>query len=161
MPTIDPTPMSTNAPAPSPDPSAEAFTWRAHPAREHVGRTFGALLVMAALAVAVAFTAQSAIWGVGSFVLLILFLNRYFLPSRFEMDAEGITARFPLVRRRLEWRDVHQVVTGRLGAWLSPRRRPSFYDPRGVQVLYGPERDAVVSRMRVWASDVTATGDPA
>jgi hypothetical protein len=126
-----------------------AFSWNALPLRENAGRAVFGMVAVAGLAVAAGAMMQSVTWALCMAAALLLVLNRFFLPSSFTIDREGITASYPLGRRRLAWKNVRRFATGKHGAWLSPSARSSWVDARtGVQVFFGRDRDAVVGRIR-------------
>lgn len=112
--------------------------WRAHPACERWSRTALAVLIVLALGAAVALLAGSILAGAASVVLLIFALNRYFLPSEFEITDEGITARYPFRRASQAWCDVRRCISDGRGVFLSTRARRSRLDAyTGMHVLPG------------------------
>ncbi len=129
---------------------AVEFSWRAHPAGERVGPAVLGGVGVLGLAASVYVFSGSPAWGAFALVVLTLALNRFFFPSRFEIDGQGITARFPLSTRRLRWDEVRRFVSDRHGGFLSPRPSRSRLDPwRGMHILFGSERQAVVERIRL------------
>ncbi|MDY7110180.1 MAG: hypothetical protein SYC29_16235 [Planctomycetota bacterium] len=131
------------------DDDGQAFSWQAHPLRERAGRAVAGVLVVAALAVVAGQLMQSAWWSMFTIAFLLLALNRFFFPSRFVIDAEGITASYPVRRLRLRWDELRRFAHGRSAAFLSTRARPSWWDGRrGMLVLFGAEREAVIDRIR-------------
>jgi hypothetical protein len=131
------------------DDGEQGFSWQAHPLRERAGRAAAGVLAVAALAVVAGQLMQSIWWSVFTVGFLLLALNRFFFPSRFVIDAEGITASYPVRRLRLRWDELRRFVHGRSGAFLSTRARPSWWDGhRGMLVLFGNEREAVIDRIR-------------
>jgi hypothetical protein len=129
-------------------PAAE-FSWRAHPAAERSGHAaLGAAVILGLAGCAYALTGSAA-WGALAVVVLAASLSRFYFPSRYEIDEAGITARSLLSTRRLRWENVRRFVTDRHGGYLSPRAARSVLDPwRGMHVLFGAQRDAVVERIR-------------
>ncbi len=79
----------------------QTFCWDAHPARERAGRAVLGGIVILVLAWLAGSLMQSLWWGFFAAVVLLVSLNRFFFPSRFTIDGEGITARYPLRRQRL------------------------------------------------------------
>src|SRR5688500_10817974 len=100
------------------DESNSAFTWQAHPARERRGGAVaaGAIILSVAAAVYISF---GLAWAVCAALLLVVSLNRFFFPSQFAIDQEGITARYPLRQQRLKWNDLRRFVHDRYGGYLS------------------------------------------
>lgn len=116
---------------------ANRIKWTAHPARERPGRAAMGIAVIALLSAAV-WLSFGWEWSVASAVILLLSLNRFFLPSRFELDDERIMARYPLQKKILHWRDVRRFVHDSDGGFLSTRSRRSLLDPSsGMHVLFG------------------------
>lgn len=125
------------------------LTWKAHPARERRGPAAAAVVTILAFGAATALFMGSVAWGVFGVLILVAALNRFFLPSRFSIDGEGITAQYALQRRRLRWADLRRVVRDGHGAYLGTRARRSWLDAyRGVHVLFGDQREAVMRSIR-------------
>jgi hypothetical protein len=71
-------------------------------------------------------------------------------------------ARFPLRTQRIEWRDVRRFVTDDHGGYLSTRAVASRMDAyRGVHLLFGADRQAIVERIRtqIRAARVASSAD--
>lgn len=129
------------------------YRWTAHPARQHRGKAAcaGGAIVMLAMGVHVA--AGPGLWALpaalAAAIAITLSLNRFFFPSRFTIDDEGITGRYPLRTLRRHWADLHRFVTDRHGGFLSTRPRPSRLDVfSGMHLLFGVDREAAVQRIR-------------
>ncbi len=117
------------------------FSWQAHPAVERTGRALLGAVIVLGIVASIWVSFQSVGWCILAVVVLVLSLNRFYFSSRFDIDAEGITARFPLGTRRCLWADVRRFVTDQNGGFLSTRRR-------GMHVLFGRERKAVVQHIQ-------------
>ena len=125
------------------------FSWCAHPARERTGPAVAGLVIVAAFAAAVWVAFGSVTWAVFSAAVLVAALNRFYFRSRFEIDADGITARFPLRTKRFRWAEVRRFVVDANGGFLSPRAKRGRLDAwQGLHVLFGSQRDAVIERIR-------------
>src|SRR5688572_2056883 len=105
----------------------QEFSWEAHPARERRGGAIGALVVIAAMTAAAYFSFGAA-WAARWAVVLIIALNRFFFPSRFVIDEQGITAKYPLRKQRFRWNDLRRFVHDKNGGYLSTRARSSRFD---------------------------------
>lgn len=135
----------------------QEFSWQAHPARERVGGALGGVGVIMAVGGVVYFSFGAG-WSILSVIVLVGALNRFFFPSRFTIDPEGITARYPLRTQRFRWGDLRRWAVDRHGCYLSTRARRSRLDAyRGMHVLFGRYREAVLDRIR----DHLAKGDVA
>jgi hypothetical protein len=139
------------------DPNLE-FTWWAHPARERTGAAVAGGAVIVAFAVLAGVLMSNPWWAVFAAGIFLVCLNRFYLPSRFSIDEEGITARYPLSHRRLRWADLRRFALGEHGAFLSTRAAASRMDTSGVQVLFGGDRESVVARIRSHLPDRGADG---
>lgn len=88
-------------------------------------------------------------WGVLAAIVMVLALNRFFFPSRFEIDNTGISARYVISHQELKWTEIRRFHHDAHGAYLSTRVRRSRWDAyRGMHVLFGNRRDDVLSEIR-------------
>ena len=98
------------------------------------------------ICVAVGVSFGGAGYGLLAGVLLGASLGRYFVPTRFELDAEGVIVRFLGQTRRVPWGAVRRVAVGREGVFLSPFAEPSRLDSfRGTLLRFAGNGDEVVS----------------
>ena len=133
------------------------FTWQAHPARERVGAATLAISLIGALAGAVGMSFQSPIWAAAALLVLLAALSRFFFPSRFMIDADGITARYLLRTQQIKWDDIRRFVQDDRGGYISTRAKRSWLDAyRGMHILFGTHREAVIKRIRARLSDGAA-----
>ena len=127
----------------------DAFTWHAHPAGERTGPAVLGLVIVAALAAAVWMAVHSIAWTVVSAIVLVAALNRFYFRSRFEIDSDGITARYPLRTQRLRWSDTRRFVVDDQGGYLSSRSKRSRLDAwQGLHILFGRQRTTVIERIQ-------------
>ncbi len=128
---------------------ADAFIWTAHPARERVNHALLAAIAMFAMAGAVYVSFQSVAWAVASLVVLVFALNRFYFPSSFTIDRNGVTAKYPLRRKHISWNRLRRFVHDDHGAYLSTRAAASRLDAyRGIHLLFGTQRDQVLKHIR-------------
>ncbi|MHC4414166.1 MAG: PH domain-containing protein [Planctomycetota bacterium] len=131
------------------DKPAPEFTWHAHPAAERARAATMASLVVICVAGAIYLSFQSIAWSGLGLIVLVAALNRFYFRSRFSIDAEGITARYPLRTQRFRWNDLRRFVVDERGGYLSSRSRRSWLDAyRGLHVLFGRQRESVIERIR-------------
>jgi hypothetical protein len=125
------------------------YAWSAHPAGLHPRRAVAVALVIAAFAALLGMACGSMLVSVISALVLMVSLNRFYFTSRFEIDAEGITARYPLRTQRLEWASTRRFLHDQFGGYLSTRARASRWDAfRGMHLLFGADRDAAIAHIR-------------
>ncbi len=134
------------------------FSWQAHPARERVVPAVLGAVVLVAIAGLAGVFMQSPVWALFALLVLGVALNRFFLPSRFSIDAEGITARYPLRRQRLEWVHLRRFVHDDDGGFLSTRSRRSWRDGfGGMHLFFGPGSKAAIDEINAHLSARDAT----
>lgn len=134
-------------PPSQPEPLAPEFSWRAHPAAERIGAAVGAMATIAGLAAATGLS-FGAEWAAAAAIVLVLSLRRFFFPSSYAIDGQGITARSALTTRRLRWAHARRFLTDGNGGYLSSRANRSWLDAyRGMHVLFGRHRDEVLGRI--------------
>jgi hypothetical protein len=141
----------------APSKRAPELSWRAHPARERL--LAGALtsLLILALATVIYLSMGSLAWGVLAVVILVLALNRFYFPSRFVIDHDGITARYLLSRKRYEWSSIRRFLWDQRSAYLSTRGRHSRFDAySGLTVLFGPHQAEVMKLIRRHMDEATS-----
>jgi hypothetical protein len=133
----------------TPDNLLAEFTWQAHPARERRGAAVTGSLIIVATAAAILFSFQSYAWSAIAIVVLVAALNRFYFRSRFRIDPDGITARYPLRSQHCRWADVRRFLVDEHGGYLSTRSRRSWLDAyRGLHILFGRKRPEVIERIR-------------
>jgi hypothetical protein len=124
------------------------FAWHAHPAKERRNGAIAAIAIILGIAAA-AWLSFGIAWGIAAAIILVLALNRFFFPSRFEIDEDGITARYPLRKQRFRWTELRRFVHDEHGGYLSRRAQRSGLDAySGMHVLFGQQRQGVIERIR-------------
>ena len=133
------------------------FTWQAHPARERIGAAALALGLIGAFAGVVGLSFQSPAWAAAACLVLLAALSRFFFPSRFMIDADGITARYLLRSQQVRWDDIRRFVQDDRGGYISTRAKRSRLDAyRGMHILFGAQRETVVKQIRARLADGAA-----
>ena len=125
---------------------ADTFRWRVHPFRERRG---AAVLAVSAVLVAggATFVAGGSLsWGLPAVVLLLVSLNRFFLPSRFEIDSEGAIARYPFKSYHVPWSQVKFAAGDDRIVLLQPEEMPLLLGRHGEEVWDRLQRYIPVGR---------------
>ncbi|MCA9286911.1 MAG: hypothetical protein KDA22_16935 [Phycisphaerales bacterium] len=136
------------------NPVGVPIEWRAFPAAERPWATVGAVAVIAALAGSAWVLTGSIAWPAFSVVVLFLALCRYFLPTHYRFDEQGVVAAHPIAPKRLRWNEIRRCGFDDRGGFLGRRVRPSLLDGvTGVHLTFPPTmpaglREAVVSLVR-------------
>ena len=125
------------------------YKWSAHPARERAVAALAASIAVLGFGALIGIASGAVGWGVVSVAVLLASLNRFFLPSRFSIDDDGITARYPLRSQRFRWGEIRRFIVDNRGGYLSTRARRSRFDAfSGMHVLFGPDRRSVIEHIR-------------
>lgn len=126
-----------------------AFTWSVHPARERPVRT---VLVSGVILLAGRFVQLESgllIAGFGAMLVLVLVLQRFFFPSRYRIDAAGLSEFGVWGQRTILWSAVRLAEIGGHGAWISELERRHWREGRrGVHVLFGSQREKITAHLR-------------
>jgi len=127
-------------------PAGERLCWRSFPLADDYPRSLLLVAAVVAICVVAAVVFGGAGYGLIALALLALSLGRYFVPTDYELDAEGATIRLLGQARRVAWPEVRRVSVGRQGVFLSPFARPSRLDSfRGALLRFAGNADEVVS----------------
>ena len=121
----------------APESSDQRGGWTAWPAIESPARTFILVLAMAVLAVLAGVLGGDVLWGLTAVVLLSIGLNRWFLPTTYEVDDQMIVAGYPLRKRAIRWQNARRLVLDVAGGWLSDARSGAR-GRRGIDLYWGP-----------------------
>ena len=126
--------------------AAETLRWRSLPVVDDFPRS--ALLIGVVVAVCVG--VHVSFGGLGYALLAAAFLavalGRYFLPTWYELDGDGVAVRFLGRTRRVAWSEVRRTQVHREGMQLSPFEQPSRLESfRGTFLRFAGNRDEVVS----------------
>jgi hypothetical protein len=139
--------MTPNGPA---DRNAAALCWTVQPLRQESAARTG-LLIAAVVLLSIGFGYS---FGGGEYALLSLIvlaasLSRYWLPTSYEVDAEGVHSKHLGLRQQRAWREFRRVEVRCDGIFLSPFARQSRLDSfRGLFVRCAENRDAVAAFAR-------------
>ena len=130
----------------------ETMEWTAHPLRECPYRAVLASLVILACGLLVALSISDVTGGVlagGAAMIFLFFMcNRFFLPSSYRMDENGIAVRYPVGTRSLRWEDLRRFPHDQSGGYLSTRIRGGMFDSRGISVLFAGRGMEIIPRIK-------------
>ncbi|MHC4986756.1 MAG: hypothetical protein ACYTFO_11460 [Planctomycetota bacterium] len=129
-------------------PAEEAVCWRSFPLADDFPRSllFGAALIGVSVLAGVAF---EGLWAAAvAFVLLLVAMAKYVLPTHYRLDDEDVTVRFLGHSQRTSWSRIKRFDVGSHGVFLSPFERPSRLDSfRGVLLRFaGNAAEKIVAR---------------
>lgn len=117
----------------------QAVEWSVWPLKESLIRSLAVILFLTVIVWTMAawFGPQ---WILPSIFILILFLSGFFLPTFYRLDAEQVSIRGLITRKKRPWQDMKRYHPGPRGVQLSTTRRPSRLDHmRGLYLPFGPD----------------------
>jgi hypothetical protein len=138
------------------EPAAETIAecgpllWQVHPLAE-APRMKSLVLTVTVVAVSAAVWVSFQSFGYGFLALAILAgsLSRYFVPTRYRLDDNGVETSHLGVRHRMAWEQVRRVSVGDEGILLSPFASANRLDAfRATLLRFGGNRESVVRYVR-------------
>ncbi|MDG2093706.1 MAG: hypothetical protein P8J89_00350 [Phycisphaerales bacterium] len=130
----------------------DALEWTAHPLREQPLRAVMASVVVLACGWLVSLAVPNVLGGVlagaGSILFLFFMLNRFYLPTTYRLDENGIAVRYPIGTRSIRWQDLQRFPHDASGGYLSTRQRGGMFDSRGISVLFAGRGEEIIPRIK-------------
>ncbi len=124
------------------------YQWTAHPVRDRPVRGVCAALLTVLTGVLVGLVVADPMIGPiaagGAMIFLLISLNRFFLPTHYRIDEQGVAAQFPLGKRRLLWQEIRRFPHDQLGGYVSAREQGGAFDSQGISLLYEGHAEAVI-----------------
>ena len=145
------------------DPKSDVVIWRVHPARERIVATASVIVVIAAAAWLTAESMGNPWWALLAVGFFLVTLHRFFFPSEYRIDGEGVAVRCGISSAKLRWADIRRFQHDDRSGLLSTRIRPSMRDAfQGIHLLFRGNRDEIVSRIesRIRTPDVSPAATP-
>lgn len=126
--------------------------WTAHPLREQPLRAVVTSVVILACGWMVSLAVPNVLGGVlagaGAMLFLFFMLNRFYLPSRYRIDSNGIAVRYPIGTRSIRWQELQRFPHDASGGYLSTRQRGGAFDSRGISVLFAGRGEEIIPRIK-------------
>ena len=130
----------------------DILEWTIHPLREQPGRAVLVLLAMLVSGLMVTLSVPDPQFGLmaggAAIFFLFLTLNRFFLPSRYRLDANGIAVRYPFGSKSLRWKELRRFPHDHVGGYLTTRARKGIFDTKGISVLFGSRGPEIIPRIK-------------
>ena len=134
--------------------SADLLRWESLPLRrEKPAKSILLVVLIVASSAAAAFGFEHWFYGVFSLGALTVSLSRYFFPTRYVLDGEGVSSEHLGLKQRRSWAKFRRADEYREGIFLCPSVRPGRLDSfRGVFVRFDQNREEVVRFVRCHVS---------
>ncbi len=128
--------------------ASECYEWHAHPAAQNHPKLCMAIIIILTIACLIYITSEIFLWSMFAVILLTMALQRFFFPSRFQIDAKGITAKYLLGKKRFDWKFIRRFNYDANGGYLSTRKLPTRLDAyRGMHLYFSSDRKEIIERI--------------
>ncbi|OGR02262.1 MAG: hypothetical protein A2284_08940 [Deltaproteobacteria bacterium RIFOXYA12_FULL_61_11] len=135
----------------------EGYTWRHHPLVERPWTAAVIVPFLAAGAMGAGLLLGHLLLSVPVGIVLLLSLRRYFLPTEYRLDPDGVTVRHLGATTHVSWPNLKRYSLEPHGIFLSPFEEPSRLENfRGIFLLTGEHREAVAA----WLAKHWTKGTP-
>ena len=130
--------------------STDALRWESHPLRrEKSTKSILLVALIVASSTAAAFGFEHWFYGVFSLGALTASLSRYFFPTCYVLDGEGVSSEHLGFKQRRPWAEFRRADEHRDGIFLRPSARPGRLDSfRGVFLRFNKNREDVARFVR-------------
>ncbi|MCX7918840.1 MAG: hypothetical protein N3A72_04370 [bacterium] len=136
------------------------LVWKVHPFKEHWVKSVALVLfLIIVIGIVQSSFKEPFLTGV-SFVVLISSLLRYFFPTEYRINNDGIQITF-LGRTTLrKWSEFKSYYICKTGVQLSPFSRPHWLDTfRGHFVLLGKDKEVIIEYIKARVQNADFTSD--
>ena len=127
-----------------------ALSWKTHPLVDE-SRSRSTLLcaLIAGCSIGAALSFDGLAYGLIALVVLTLSLSRYLLPTRYNLDENGVEINHLGRRQERPWTQFRRLDIHKDGIFLSPFTRASRLDSfRGYFLRFGPEKNSIIDFAR-------------
>ncbi len=126
------------------------LTWVSHPVKESIKKNIIALFGIIVILVG------GFIWlyipGVlMGFVIILLTLLPYFMPTKYSIDEQGIRVQYMFQNKLYEWKHFRSFYIDENGVLMSPFSSPSRLENfRGLYVRYGDKKEKIIELIKLY-----------
>ena len=126
-----------------------AFEWVSHPLKQSYYKSILAIGSVIASAVLCGYFMNSPGFGLLGGTVLFLSLGRFFFPTRYKLDRDGINVKTITTNVTYKWSRYRSVYADRNGALLSPFMGPSRLESfRGLYITFSDNREQIVEYIK-------------
>jgi hypothetical protein len=125
------------------------LNWKVHPLASNPKKSALLVLIIAVVLVTVQISFGEVFWTVFSAFILLIWLARYFFPTKYEFENEAVRVHFLGHVRERRWEEFRRFEVHNNGIFLSPYAKPNFLDNlRGLFILFQNNDSEVVEFVR-------------
>ncbi len=123
-----------------------SLEWKVWPAKERPLLSFGLIVFLFAIWVAVGYFYREGVWVLLAFVLLSGAVAPYFVITRYRLDEEGVSIKRYVTTMKKRWEELRSYYPDKNGVLVSPFAKPSRLENfRGVYLRFGGNREKVLA----------------
>lgn len=135
--------------SPQVQPVGERLTWTAHPVKRRPLISAAVTIFVVMVVVVVYYTTMSRTFAILAMVVLLASLAKFYFPTTYIMDAEGLTIGSTSQKIKKEWSQFRSCYPDKNGILLSPFPSPSRLESfRGVFVMFEGNSEQVTAFAR-------------
>lgn len=128
--------------------------WKVHPLKEHWVKSVTVILFLISIFTIIQSEFRQPVLTLISIVVLVGSLLRYFLPTEYRVNDEGIQITFLGRTKVRKWTEFKSFYVCKTGVQLSPFPRPHWLDTfRGYFVLFGKDKHIIVEYIKARIHD--------
>jgi hypothetical protein len=121
------------------------ISWSVHPAGKHPVKTAVALAGIGIIVGGIYGVSHDMTLSAIGFLVFLVCLAPFFQRTDYEMDDEGVTRRCLGIKRTLRWTEIRRYNISRRGVYLSPHRTETWWDFRGIYMMFNENREMVIA----------------
>jgi hypothetical protein len=130
------------------------LVWKVHPFKEHWVKSVAVILFLTSIFTFIQTEYRQPVITLISIAVLVGSLLRYFLPTEYKIDIEGVHYTFLGRTQTRKWTEFKSFYVCKTGVQLSPFPRPHWLDTfRGYFVLLGKDKEIIVNYIRARVHD--------
>ena len=122
------------------------YEWKVWPAKERPLLSFGLIVFLFAVWIAVGYIYREVVWVFLAVILLLGAVAPYFVITCYGLDREGISVKRYFTTTRKKWGELRSFYPDKRGVLVSPFANPSRLENfRGVYLRFGGNREKVLA----------------
>ena len=117
--------------------------WRSLPVSVNRKKSIFVVITIIAIGFFAGWYMEDILWGAAAILIFYIGLIRYFMPTYYKADENGISERFIGVERKMSWRFILRTAVSNNYVLLSPYKRQNMMERfRAWSVATGSEETA-------------------
>ncbi len=136
-------------PTPYPLHPTPLLEWSVWPARERPLLSFGLIVFLFAVWVAVGYFYREGVWVLLAIVLLSGAVAPFFVVTTYRLEEQGVSVKRYFTTTKKRWEELRSYYPDKNGVLVSPFAKPSRLENfRGVYLRFGGNREEVLAVLK-------------